>query len=167
MKRLPGSHWAPRLHPQAVPPLKPVVEFWRSSPIGSTTTLPLCTTPTPSACHPDNPPATRHVPVSLMKTGLARDHLPGPPRVPLHPVGRGATLAPTSATPAHCLLITHPHPRQDLHLGAVWQKTPGLAVRLWACHPSSAAHLRQTSHPRQGRPHRTEQLCRLGKGSLG
>lgn len=62
-----------------------------------------------------------NLPVSALiySSGLARGHLPGPPHVPPHPVGRGATLAPTSATPAPCLLITRPHPRQDLHLGEV------------------------------------------------
>lgn len=118
MKRLPALPWAPRSLLQAVHPLRQVVEFWRSSHIGSTTTLPLCTTRTPSACHPDSPPATRHAPVSLMKTGSARDHNLDPPHVQPPPVGRGATPALTSATPALCLLTTHLHPHQDPHPGA-------------------------------------------------
>lgn len=167
MKQLPVLPWDPLLLPLAVPPLKPVVEFWRNSPIGSSTTLPLCTTPTPSACHRDSPPATRHAPVSLMKIGSALGHLPGRLHVPPHPVGRGVILVPTFAILAHCLPFTHPLRRQDPHQGAALQRTPGLAVLLWVCRPSSAAHLRQTSHLRQGRPHRTEQLCSLGKGSWG
>lgn len=115
MKRLPASTWAPRSLPQAVHPLKQVVAFWRSSRTGSTTTLPLCTTRTPSACHPDSPPATRHAPVSLMKTGSAPDHNPDPPHVRPPPVGKGATPALTSATPALCLLTTHLHLHQDPH----------------------------------------------------
>lgn len=118
MKRLPASPWAPHSLPQVVHPLKQVVEFWRSSHTGSTTTLPLCTTHTLSTCHPDSPPATRHAPVSLMKTGSAPDHNPDPPHVQLPPVGRGATPVLTSATPALCLLTTHLHLHQDPHPGA-------------------------------------------------